>query len=139
MLLGSPESTIATTMLIAPMYTGSISQFYELYVRLTEMLDSDEAEEIKSSCVQPAFFHPGWTFDGVPAEAPLHYEKRAPCPVVNLLRRSAVERVVADGAAKGVAVDESIAAHNARRLEDEGTAALDAMFRRLSQQGQRIT
>ena len=93
LLLDSPEEELATTMLIAPKYEGGIGEFYSLYEWLTDLLESEE-EEVLANGVQPAFFHPAWSFDGLPADSPIHFEKRAPCPVINLLRRSTLDRTV---------------------------------------------
>ena len=80
-------------MLVAPHWAGGIEAFYALYVWLTDLLESGD-EELLEDKIQPAFFHPDWTFEGVPADSALHYEKRAPCPVINLLRRADLDDVV---------------------------------------------
>ena len=155
--------------------------------------------EIVGDRVQPAFFHPAWTFSGLPADAPIHFEKRAcassastavhtpcttpsvgpewprrralarahvpertrasahavshiphpyavsasdyalslanaraccrPLPVINLLRRASLDRVVEQGLRQGVVVNQQIAEHNAAALEAEGYDALTALFR----------
>lgn len=132
LLLDEDEEELATTMLIAPRYGLGIERFYALYESLTDALE-DEGEEVLRNRVQPAFFHPEWTFSGLEPEAPIHFEKRAPFPVVNLLRRAQLDRVVEEGLAKGVVVNAEIAAHNAATLEEAGYAALRDLFeRRLS-------
>lgn len=69
LLLDPPEEELATTMLIAPKYEGGIGEFYSLYEWLTDLLESEE-EEVLANGVQPAFFHPAWSFDGLPADSP---------------------------------------------------------------------
>jgi len=115
LLEASPEE-LATTMLIAPSYSGGIEQFYELYVALTDLLESED-EDVLHNQVQPAFFHPDWTFEGEPADSPVHFEKRAPLPVINLLRRAQLDQVVQEGLERGVVINREIAERNAARLE----------------------
>ena len=89
-------------------------------------------EPILDDKVQPAFFHPEWTFEGVPAHSALHYEKRAPLPVINLLRRADLDDVVATGLQAGRIVNQEIAEHNAAELERQGQARLQTLFAKLS-------
>merc|ERR1711862_717209 len=98
-------------MLIAPKYPDGIEDFYSLYEWLVDTLESDD-EDILENRVQPAFFHPEWFFDGMPADSPIHFEKRAPIPVVNLLRRADLDSVVQQGLDKGKIVNKEIAEHN---------------------------
>ena len=79
--------------------------------------------------VQPAFFHPAWSFEGLDADSPIHFEKRAPYPVINLLRRQQLDSVVEAGLSRGVVVNKQIAEHNAAALEREGYRALESWFR----------
>ena len=134
-LLDAPADELATTMLIAPHYAGSIDEFSWLYNWLVDTLE-DPDETLLSNGVQPAFFHPDWSFSELPAESPLHFEKRAPIPVVNLLRRADLNRVVQAGIEQGVVVNKQIAEHNAAALEAEGVDAMAAVFARLLQQHQ---
>ena len=127
LLLDVPKEEIATTMLIAPDYAGDIEQFYSLYVWLTDLLESGD-EPVLDDGVQPAFFHPEWSFEGMSADSALHYEKRAPCPVVNLLRRADLDEVVATGLKAGRIVNQEIAEHNAAELERTGEPTLRRMM-----------
>ena len=105
-LLIETEEALATTFLITPHYAAGIEDFTILYEWLVDNLESStEAlddgvttgdlrtpiEEIVGNRVQPAFFHPQWTFHGMPASSPVHFEKRAPYPVINLLRRATLD------------------------------------------------
>lgn len=134
LLLDTEPDELATTMLIAPHYEGDIEAFYELYEVLVEVLE-DEEETVLGNEVQPAFFHPEWTFAGEPSDSPLHFEKRAPHTVINLLRREQLEAVVEAGLLKGTVVNKKIAEHNARALQAEGYEALETVFRGLMQTG----
>ena len=152
LLLQTPEAEVATTFVIAPHYKEGIEGFYWLYEWLVDeqegMHDNlgggEEAASGESNGeddaslqafvgdrVQPAFFHPSWTFSGLPEDAPIHFEKRAPYPVINLLRRADLNRVVEEGLRKGVVVNKEIAEHNAAALEHEGFERLQAMFAQL--------
>ena len=131
LLLDVDKQEIATTMLVAPQYHGGIEDFYSLYCWLTDTLESGD-EPILNDQVQPAFFHPDWTFEGVDPESALHYEKRAPMPVINLLRRADLDQVVATGLQAGRIVNQEIAEHNAAELERHGQAALVALFAKLA-------
>ena len=120
---------VATTMLIAPNYAASIDDFFALYEWLTGVLESDD-EVILQNKIQPAFFHPDWSFDGIDERSPIHFEKRAPVPVINLLRRADLDAVVEQGLASGRIVNREIAEHNAHALEAEGWDALVNVFQR---------
>jgi uncharacterized protein len=130
LLLDSPSDELATTMLAAPLYEGGIEPYYSLYEWLVDILE-DEDEEILQNQVQPAFFHPEWTFAGVDQEEAIHFEKRAPYPVINLLRRAQLDEAVQKGLDRGVIVNKQIAEHNAAALTREGYSALEACFRAL--------
>ena len=127
LLLDVPKEEIATTMLMAPKYEGDIEAFYALYVWLSDLLESGD-EPILGDQVQPAFFHPDWTFAGVPADSALHYEKRAPFATINLLRRTDLNAVVEAGLEAGRVVNREIAEHNEAELERTGEATLRTLF-----------
>ena len=127
LLLEVPKEEIETSMLVAPKYEGDIEAFYALYVWLTDLLESGD-EPILGDQVQPAFFHPDWTFAGVPAKSALHYEKRAPFATINLLRRTDLDDTVAAGLEVGRVINREIAEHNEAELERTGEAALRKLF-----------
>ena len=127
LLLDVPKEEIATTMLMAPHYEGDIEAFYALYVWLTDLLESGD-EPILGDQVQPAFFHPEWTFAGVPADSAVHYEKRAPYATINLLRRTDLNDVVNAGLEVGRVINREIAEHNEAELERTGEATLSKLF-----------
>ncbi|KAL3893136.1 MAG: hypothetical protein SGPRY_014437, partial [Prymnesium sp.] len=130
LLLDTSVDELATTMLTAPLYEEGIEGFYALYEWLTDLLESED-ESILQNQVQPAFFHPQWTFAEMDESSVLHFEKRAPYPVINLLRRRQLDEVVQKGLDRGVIVNKQIAEHNAAALEREGLAALKACFQHL--------
>ena len=61
-------------------------------------------------------------------ESAMHFEKRSPLVVINLLRRASLDRVVEEGLAKGRVVNRDIAEHNAASLEREGFQAMKRYF-----------
>ena len=128
LLLDAAPSEVATTMLIAPNYPADIESFYALYEWLVDTLESEDEEELNNG-IQPAFFHPRWSFSELEASSPVHFEKRAPVPVINLLRRADLDDVVQTGLERGVIVNKQIAEHNAEALEAEGYERLSAVFR----------
>ena len=137
-LIETPEEEIATSFVIAPYYADGIDAFYWLYEFLVDTLEEagehTEAlpplEQLVGNRVQPAFFHPQWSFTELEEDAPLHFEKRAPTPVINLLRRAQLDRVVQEGIVRGVVINKEIAVHNAVALEAEGFERLHACFER---------
>lgn len=131
LLLETSSEQLATTMLIAPQLTSTIDEYSDLYTWLVDLLEGDD-EPILDNGVQPAFFHPEWTFDGLPDDSAIHFEKRAPMPIINLLRRSDLDDAVAQGLASGRVVNKEIAEHNAATLEAEGYDALAAVFATLA-------
>jgi len=137
-LIETPEEEIATSFVIAPYYSDGIDAFYWLYEFLVDTLEEagehTEAlppiEQLVGNRVQPAFFHPQWSFTELEEDAPLHFEKRAPTPVINLLRRAQLDRVVQEGIVRGVVINKEIAEHNAAALEAEGFERLHSCFAR---------
>lgn len=144
-LLEAEEEEIATSFLIAPHYNSGIDDYYYLYEWLVGTLEEagDEAaaaaDEAATNSVelhvgdriQPAFFHPQWSFSELSADAPLHFEKRAPYPVINLLRRAQLDAVVKEAyETRGVFINREISEHNAAALEAEGYDNLARVFAR---------
>ena len=114
-------------MLIAPHYAQNIEEYESLIDYLTELLESPE-ETLLRNGVQPAFFHANWTFAGMQEDDAIHYEKRAPCTVINLLRRAQLDAAVKEGIERGVIVNKQISEHNEQALTEEGTDAMRNVF-----------
>jgi hypothetical protein len=73
-----------------------------------------------------AVFHPQFEFGGLEEEEEvLNFEKRAPIPIINLLRTEAIDR----GIAKGITA-ESIREHNEEALLEEGLEGVQQAFMR---------
>jgi hypothetical protein len=127
LLLDAPQEELETTMLIAPHYAQNIEEYESLIDYLTELLESPE-ETLLRNGVQPAFFHANWTFAGMQEDDAIHYEKRAPCTVINLLRRAQLDAAVKEGIERGVIVNKQISEHNEQALTEEGTDAMRNVF-----------
>ena len=144
LLLDVDEEELSTTFLIAPQYVEEgVEGFYWLYEWLVDTLegapaaidegtlDESTLQGLVGDRIQPAFFHPEWSFSELPPASPTHFEKRAPFAVINLLRRAQLDAVVAKGLENGVIVNKQIAEHNVAALEQEGYASLEAIFAQL--------
>jgi len=109
---------------VCPAYKGSVEEFYSLYSDLSDKIEDDEF------AIQPAFFHPDWMFAGLSETDPVNFEKRAPYPTINLLRRASIEVVVhAAFTERGVTLDEEFQEHNTLALELEGQESLVMLFK----------
>ena len=93
--------------------------------------DDDDDAQLFGGAIGVAWFHPEWTFDGAPADDAVHFERRAPFPLVTLLRTKDVGAIVRAGLERGVFVSREIQLHNAKRLRSEGVPALREALDRL--------
>ena len=102
---------ISTTILVAPQaFQGDFPTFYEFSQELEDIIEEEDAlDHVLVAC-----FHPEHTFAGLDDEDPLHYEKRSPYPVLNLLRSSEVDKLIIEG------LTANIADENARTLQQRG-------------------
>jgi hypothetical protein len=119
-LIGVPETETATTVLIAPCaFVEDFPSFYE-----TERFLEDHLEESPlGEEVLVASFHPQYMFGGgVKEDDPIHYEKRSPFPVFNLLRAQRVWAYADEG------LTEKIAEKNAEALEELGITEVIRRF-----------
>ncbi|KAM3573140.1 hypothetical protein VYU27_004887 [Nannochloropsis oceanica] len=119
-LIGVPETETATTVLIAPYaFVEDFPAFYE-----TERFLEDHLEESPlGEEVLVASFHPQYMFGGgVKDDDPIHYEKRSPYPVFNLLRAQRVWAYADEG------LTEKIADKNAEALEELGIKEVRRRF-----------
>lgn len=124
-LISTSSEEISTTLVVLPRFcTEDFMTFH------TMCLDIEEEVEMSEDLVDEvmlAYFHPlhewGNVEDGE-VEA-VNFDKRAPLPVINLLRAKQVDRYVEEGKT------EHIVEKNRRTLEKVGTERLEDMFRRL--------
>lgn len=115
----SKEELVATTVIIAPQaFVDDFPSFYETELFLEEHLeDSPLGEDVMVAC-----FHPQYLFGGEPEDDPIHFEKRSPYPVFNLLRAQRVFQYADEGKT------ERIAANNQETLSRTGIAEVRRRF-----------
>jgi len=110
---------VATTVIIAPFaFIDDFPAFYETELFLEEHLEeSPLGEDVLVAC-----FHPQYEFGGEPADAPIHFEKRSPYPIFNLLRAQRVWEYADEGKTQ------RIAANNQETLSRTGIAEVRRRF-----------
>ena len=111
---------VSTTVVITPdCFKDDFPSFYdtELFLEDHLMEDSDLGEE-----VLPACFHPQYLFGGVPDDDPIHYEKRSPYPVFNLLRAKRVWQYASEG------LTQTIGEKNEKTLKETGIEEVTRRF-----------
>lgn len=122
LLLASPVEEIETTLVVAPDCLEDFVEFNEFAVAFQDEFEECDAE------VMLACFHPdhcyGDSFGG--AEDPVNWDKKAPYPIVNILRTEAVDAAVDEGLTDGI-LD-----RNADTLEKIGVHELRRLYRELS-------
>lgn len=128
-LVATAEEELPTTILALPNFLPDDFLAWNSFIEtLEDALDLGGGLEALGDEVLVAAFHPLFQFGGLePEEAVLDYEKRAPLPVINLLRTEAIDR----GISKGVTA-ETIAAANERSLLAEGIQSVKKHFEKLS-------
>mmetsp|Transcript_14684 Transcript_14684/g.22819 ORF Transcript_14684/g.22819 Transcript_14684/m.22819 type:complete len:207 (-) Transcript_14684:321-941(-) len=127
-IMETPEEELPTTILALPNLFPEFEDWNDFTTALEEDLDEGGALEEVGEHVLIAAFHPDFSFAGLAAEEKvLNYEKRAPIPVINLLRTQAIDR----GIEKGVDAA-SIADHNEEALLEEGLEQVAETFASLS-------
>jgi len=123
-LLDASPDDIATTLVIFPHAVDDFETFLDVAATLEDLL----AEAGADGVLQVATLHPGYRFDGVPADDLGNWTNRAPFPILHLLR----EAHVTDAIDQHPDVDGIPAANIARMnsLGREGLVSLWASFQR---------
>lgn len=120
-LLKASTEDVETTLVVFPRFAeDDFVRFHEFCVEVEEAVESDDelVDQVMLAC-----FHPQHEYrDG---EDALNYDKRAPYPVVNLLRAASVDEYVEQGRTQG------ILERNSRTLTRMGSAAVMHKFQRL--------
>src|SRR6056297_3275051 len=100
-LVETPEDVTATTIVLAPdAFVEDFSAFYETERFLEASLEASDLQHV----VLLAAFHPQYTFGGGLSELdPIHFEKRSPFPVFNLLRAERVWAYANEGLTEKIA------------------------------------
>lgn len=96
-LVMTEPAVTATTLVIAPQCHEIFEffpSFYEFSLDLENIIEEDDrlAEEIMIVA-----FHPEHTWGQLPDDSPLHFDRRAPYPIINLLRARQVDEYANQG------------------------------------------
>lgn len=120
-LRGWDEEKVSTTLLVLPNFAGDDFETWHAFTEeLEDALDEGGALEEIGDEVLVACFHPDFEYAGLEGEdRVLHYEKRSPLPVINLLRTSMIDKGIERGATAEV-----IAEHNEKALRAEGHSSI---------------
>mmetsp|Transcript_19887 Transcript_19887/g.53563 ORF Transcript_19887/g.53563 Transcript_19887/m.53563 type:complete len:259 (-) Transcript_19887:142-918(-) len=124
-LLATPEEDVATTLVVAPHLDIDFVAFHHSVAGLEDEDILEEAFPGYADRIMVVCFHPHHAWAGVPENDALNYEKRAPFPIVNLLRTTMVDKAIQ----AGLTVD--IAERNQARLRLEGIEKLQAVYAQL--------
>lgn len=93
------EKEVATTVIAVT----ECMQHFEAFNNFTQTLeDIFEQDEKYCDDIMPAWFHPGNQWHGTTKDDPLNYDKRAPYPVINLLRTPTVDSLIELGATSDI-------------------------------------
>ena len=84
----------------------------EDFLTFDELCEDLESLFLDEFDLQLAGFHPKWTYAGLEANDPLHFEKRAPHPTISLIRAASVK--------DAQAITATIATNNEDTLRDIG-------------------
>lgn len=118
-LIGTPEEITSTTVIIAPnAFVDDFASFYEAELFFDDHLQEGAlGEEVLIAC-----FHPQYQFGGLLDDDPVHFEKRSPFPVFNILRAERVWSYADQG------LTQKIADNNAAVLSETGIEEVRRRF-----------
>ena len=99
-LLKTPPERVATTLVVAPRFAPD--DFLRFHALCNELEESIENGTLKDS-VMLACFHPmhAWA-DALHHDDPVNFDKRAPFPIINILRTDQVDNVIEQGRTRGI-------------------------------------
>lgn len=121
-LLSKDEDELSTTIIVYPSFAAhDFSRFYTFSVQLEDVIESDPLSE----SIMLAFFHPLHTWGDADVNDPVNFDKRAPYPIVNILRTEQVDRYVNEGRTQG------ILERNKRKLQSIGVQHLRQLYQQL--------
>ncbi|KAJ1621051.1 hypothetical protein T492DRAFT_1073206 [Pavlovales sp. CCMP2436] len=122
-LLGQSKEQVATVLIAAPNLSLPFLEFQDGVATLEDEELFGETFPAYDERVMLVCFHPEAMWEGLSADDPLNYEKRAPWVVVNLLRTEMVDAAILTGRT----VD--IGAKNEIRLREAGIDRVRAIYR----------
>lgn len=114
-LQSSPESEIATSLLVFSHALRDFDEYLDFLDRAQELLELAGLEGL----VQLASFHPQYLFEGEPPESASHYSNRSPWPTIHFIREDMLSRVLGD-----FPDADAIPARNVMALSDIGVGEL---------------
>lgn len=124
-LAKSCRSEIETTLIVAREFAPD--DFLRFHAFASELEASLEADDYFSEQVMVACFHPEHCWgDADSTHSAVNFDKRAPYPIINLLRYDQVCEYVDEGLTDG------ILAKNKQTLSDLGSETLREMYRNLA-------
>mmetsp|Transcript_13594 Transcript_13594/g.34778 ORF Transcript_13594/g.34778 Transcript_13594/m.34778 type:complete len:248 (+) Transcript_13594:1388-2131(+) len=124
-----PSSQVAAVVLFAPALAAALD--FDEFSALSNLLEEgcgDDDKPLAGGKVGAAFFHPQHVFEGMEINDPNNYERRAPFACSTLLRADEVGAIVTGKLNEGRVVAREMRDANARRLRQEGTARLSALW-----------
>lgn len=117
----SPATT--TTLMVFPRFTENEFRRWHAFTRKMER--KIERDERLAYQVLLACFHPEHTWGGESERSPVHFDRRAPYPTINILRAPQVDEAIEEGKTEG------ILERNQESLHKVGYDRLVEMFREL--------
>jgi len=121
LLVETPESEVATTLVLVPRALADFETFLDAAATLVSALDEAGAGGV----LQVPTFHPDYRFEGEDEGALGSFTNRAPCPIFHLLREDHVSEAIANHPDP-----EGIPARNVERLEALGADQIARMWER---------
>ncbi len=88
----SPESKIATTLLVLPVGLED----FQVYLGFVDNANDHLEDQGLAGTIQLASFHPQYHFDGELEGANSHFTNRSPYPMIHFLRQEMMTRLLAD-------------------------------------------
>jgi len=112
---------LGTELIVAP-NCEALRDFAEFHQLVTEIEEHVEDNDDLVDAVMVIGFHPRHEWGELASDSPLHFDRRAPYPLVNLLRAPQVDEYVSQG------LTQHILAQNGKTLSRIGTPALRALY-----------
>jgi uncharacterized protein len=124
LLCSSSRNDIETTLIVAP---GFATDDFRRFHAFGERVEADiEADSRLVDSIMIARFHPEHEWGNAEDDDPVNFDKRAPYPILNLLRADQVDEYIEQGRTA------DILDNNMRTLERLGTEKLRELYRSLS-------
>jgi hypothetical protein len=123
MLLSKSKDDVATTLIAAPHLALPFVEFNDGVGTLEDETAFGQAYPAYEDKIMVVCFHPDHAWAGLAEDDPVNWEKRAPYPIVNLLRTEMVDAAILTGKTA------DIGERNEARLRREGIDAVRELYR----------